>query len=521
MIGRYEVLRHHDGGSSEGTGSEAVRSATTEPKRLGREGMEDLIMTLSSPKRLEIDKRVAPRAALLSGLILALGLSANGAAQAALHSSTNFAIESETFASGGGQASSTGYSLSGTLGQSSALGGGASASYALLPGYQATVDIDRDGYPDHLDAFPSDPSEWVDTDGDSIGNNADTDDDNDGMPDVYEGSFVGLDPLVDDAAGDLDSDGFTNLEEYIAGTDPTVDSSRPIQMVDFNYDFQSDILWRHDTDGRVVTWQMDGFIKEATAKIGQPALFWYVAGVGDFNDDGNADILWHSSTSGDVVIWMMDGFVQLSTGKIGNVSSAWSVSGLADLDGDGNLDIVWRNNNTGNVVLWQMSGFTKLATGSVGLVSTTWQIVGLADFTNDNKSDILWRNAVTGTNVVWEMDGFTKVVGISIGTVATHWRIAGLADFNGASQMDILWRDTNTGTVVIWQMSGLGKEATASVGTPSLSWQIVRLGDYTGGGQADILWRNLGTGGTVIWQMNGFVREDAQLFANLTGWTVQ
>ena len=35
-----------------------------------------------------------------------------------------------------------------------------------------------------LDMFPTDSTEWIDTDGDGVGNNADEDDDNDGIPDV-------------------------------------------------------------------------------------------------------------------------------------------------------------------------------------------------------------------------------------------------------------------------------------------------------------------------------------------------
>ena len=40
-------------------------------------------------------------------------------------------------------------------------------------------DMDNDGVPNDEDAFPKDPTEWVDTDGDGIGDNADIDKDND------------------------------------------------------------------------------------------------------------------------------------------------------------------------------------------------------------------------------------------------------------------------------------------------------------------------------------------------------
>ena len=58
------------------------------------------------------------------------------------------------------------------------------------------------------DAFPTDPTEWLDTDGDGTGNNADTDDDGDGLDDIVEdtngngtvdeGETNPLDPDTDD-----------------------------------------------------------------------------------------------------------------------------------------------------------------------------------------------------------------------------------------------------------------------------------------------------------------------------------
>ena len=48
------------------------------------------------------------------------------------------------------------------------------------------VDTDEDGVGDAIDAFPTDPAEWTDTDGDGIGNNADGDDDGDGVVDDWD-----------------------------------------------------------------------------------------------------------------------------------------------------------------------------------------------------------------------------------------------------------------------------------------------------------------------------------------------
>lgn len=50
--------------------------------------------------------------------------------------------------------------------------------------------------------------------------------DEDGMPNAWEVTY-GLDPLTNDASGDRDGDGYSNLREYKAGTDPTDPASKP------------------------------------------------------------------------------------------------------------------------------------------------------------------------------------------------------------------------------------------------------------------------------------------------------
>ncbi len=79
-------------------------------------------------------------------------------------------------------------------------------------------DSDGDGVADSEDAFPVDPEESVDTDGDGVGNNADPDDDGDGYEDADDAFPLDPNEWLDtdgDGLGDnADSsipDNFSNL----------------------------------------------------------------------------------------------------------------------------------------------------------------------------------------------------------------------------------------------------------------------------------------------------------------------
>lgn len=122
------------------------------------------------------------------------------------------------------------------------------AVFTVLPKKVPIVDSDGDGIEDGSDAFPNDPTEWLDTDSDGIGNNADTDDDNDQMQDSVELAY-GFNPLDPaDAAEDADNDGYTNLEEVEAGSDPKNSGSIPIKLP-YSEDWESGVAgsWKQNT----------------------------------------------------------------------------------------------------------------------------------------------------------------------------------------------------------------------------------------------------------------------------------
>lgn len=60
------------------------------------------------------------------------------------------------------------------------------------PNVNGNEDTDSDGYRDRDDAFPFNPDEHNDVDGDGIGDNADTDDDNNGVPDNQDNAVVAI-----------------------------------------------------------------------------------------------------------------------------------------------------------------------------------------------------------------------------------------------------------------------------------------------------------------------------------------
>ena len=117
------------------------------------------------------------------------------------------------------------------------------------------TDSDGDGFKDSEDAFPTDPFEWEDTDGDSIGNNSDTDDDNDGISDDIE-IINNSDPLdINSIPIDIDGDGLINPEDLDDDGDGFSDvledivGTSPIDNNDFPLDTDSDgIINFYDDD---------------------------------------------------------------------------------------------------------------------------------------------------------------------------------------------------------------------------------------------------------------------------------
>ncbi|MEX2205536.1 MAG: hypothetical protein WEF50_04835 [Myxococcota bacterium] len=129
------------------------------------------------------------------------------------------------------------------------------------------ADYDCDTFVDSVDAFPHDPTEHADLDGDGVGDNADSDRDGDGYCDPSEtGGCSGTEPeafasdptehadsdgdgIGDNDEIDADADGWTASEELERGTDPTladsdgdgsIDSADPCPLIALGVDLDQD-----------------------------------------------------------------------------------------------------------------------------------------------------------------------------------------------------------------------------------------------------------------------------------------
>ena len=100
-----------------------------------------------------------------------------------------------------------------------------------IPSYR-DEDSDGDGILDE-DEIGSDPANPLDSDGDGSPNFQDTDSDNDGIPDREEPGYAGYQTSRIDR--DTDGDGFTDLAEIEAGSDPTVADDHTVWQEEYGF----------------------------------------------------------------------------------------------------------------------------------------------------------------------------------------------------------------------------------------------------------------------------------------------
>jgi len=167
----------------------------------------------------------------------------------------------------------------------------------------ADLDLMRDDWELSYGLNPADPSDaLLDNDGDGLSNLEEedlgtsplaTDTDADGLSDKDEGTLygtdplladsdddyirdgfevdVGLDPLVSNYYGDLDGDGWLNLDEFRLGSNPNDAASVPQLQTSFSYDFENGVIPDGFHNSRGLNWKA-WRIREDNAQSGTKSL---------------------------------------------------------------------------------------------------------------------------------------------------------------------------------------------------------------------------------------------------------
>jgi LmbE family N-acetylglucosaminyl deacetylase len=205
---------------------------------------------------------------------------------------------------------------------------------------------------------------------------------------------------------------------------------------DLNGDGQADIVWQNISTGALRAWFMDGrTLSQQVALVPGvvPDTNWRIRSVGDWDGDGMADLVWHHQTDGRIALWLMNGRTQRS-GTLFSPSAVsdvgWQIVGSGDFNRDGRRDLLWRHAD-GRLAVWLMNGLTLVsgtALSPSAVADTNWKVRGVGDINGDGHTDLIWQHRTTGAISAWLMNGLRMVAGTPLnpGTVPdTNWEIVG------------------------------------------------------------------------------------------------
>jgi hypothetical protein len=160
---------------------------------------------------------------------------------------------------------------------------------------------------------------------------------------------------------------------------------RPVATGDFNGDGKRDIVWRHLTQGHIGVWFMDG-VRTLAAVSGTPDRVvdnnWRIVGSGDFNADGRSDLVWRHQGNGQLAIWYMNGAslvsaVSMSPAQV--LDTNWEIRAVGDVNRDGRPDLLWQHATSGALSVWFMNGAALVSGQSLvpGTVADlNWKLAG-------------------------------------------------------------------------------------------------------------------------------------------------
>jgi hypothetical protein len=261
----------------------------------------------------------------------------------------------------------------------------------------------------------------------------------------------------------------------------------PSAVLDVDFDQKLDLIWHHQTDGRLAVWLMDGMVETAGVALWPPAVpdtSWKVVGSADLDQDGQVDLVWQNIADGRVAAWLMNGLtcregLLFSPGQVADTD--WRIRAVGDFSGDGKADLIWQHETQGLVAIWVMNGL-QLIDGrllSTSATDLTWQIVGGGDFDGDGYRDLVWQNRITDEISIWLMAGTTVASTALIPPGLRHdtnFTVRAVGDIDGDGWPDLIWQHELSGLLMCWLMDATTLRTAASLtpaAVPDTNWHIV------------------------------------------------
>ncbi|MFB6340679.1 T9SS type A sorting domain-containing protein [Saccharicrinis sp. FJH62] len=202
-------------------------------------------------------------------------------------------------------------------------------------------DYDNDGVINELDAFPYDPTETVDTDGDGVGNNADTDDDCDGFLDSDEADNE-TDPLnAGSVPSDNDGDKISDLNDPDDDNDGVIDT-----LDDFPMDASESLDTDNDGIGNNADTDDDGDGYSDADEIANDTDPLDAESVPSDNDGDKVSDMNDTDDDNDGVIDLEDDFPMDASESVDTDNDGVGNNADMDDDGDGYTDADEVDNNT-------------------------------------------------------------------------------------------------------------------------------------------------------------------------------
>ena len=149
-----------------------------------------------------------------------------------------------------------------------------------------------------------------------------------------------------------------------------------VGSADFNNDGKPDIIWRNKITGDNVVWYMNGKNFKSGTQTPIPSDWsflpknsdtnWSIVDINDYDYDGNSDLLFRNKVTGQNVVWYMNGKNFKSGTQTPTPSDSalfppvsdlnWEMVGSGDFNYDNKPDLLWRHKVSGDNVVWYMNG---------------------------------------------------------------------------------------------------------------------------------------------------------------------